>query len=116
MAEQGYPGAGEHVRAHRALVERVARARADDSPGAEARLAEAAASIAQVVEEHMRSDELLVYSTDYPHWQFDGQDVMPEGFSAELIRKITIDNPLQAFPRLGLAQGGETPTNKELAS
>ena len=71
--------------------------------------------------EHMQSDELLVYSTDYPHWQFDGQDVMPEGFSAELIRKITIDNPLKAFPRLGLAQvgfvqGGEAPTNKELAS
>lgn len=50
--------------------------------------------------EHMQSDELLVFSTDYPHWQFDGQDVMPEGFSPELIRKITIDNPLNAFPRL----------------
>ena len=66
--------------------------------------------------EHMQSDELLVYSTDYPHWQFDGQDVMPEGFSAELIRKITIDNPLKAFPRLGLVQGGEASSNKELAS
>ena len=27
--------------------------------------------------DHMKSDELLVFSTDYPHWQFDGQDALP---------------------------------------
>lgn len=50
--------------------------------------------------DHMKSDELLVFSTDYPHWQFDGQDALPTCFSPELVRKITVDNPLNAFPRL----------------
>jgi len=50
--------------------------------------------------EHMESDELLLFSTDYPHWQFDGTDALPDGLSAELVRKITIDNPLATYPRL----------------
>src|SRR5512138_1704426 len=58
MAEQGYPGAGEHVRGHRAIVESIARARLLDGSGAEARLADAAAAIAHAVEEHMRSEDL----------------------------------------------------------
>lgn len=50
--------------------------------------------------EHMQSDELLLFSTDYPHWQFDGEAVLPEGISSELIRKIMIDNPLATYSRL----------------
>ena len=44
--------------------------------------------------DHMQSDELLLFSTDYPHWQFDGDAVLPEGMSSDLVRKIMIDNPL----------------------
>ena len=29
--------------------------------------------------DHMQSDELVLFSTDYPHWQFDGEDALPEG-------------------------------------
>ena len=50
--------------------------------------------------EHMQSDELLLFSTDYPHWQFDGDEVLPEGMSADLVRKIMIDNPLATYGRL----------------
>ena len=45
--------------------------------------------------DHMQSDELLLFSTDYPHWQFDGDEVLPEGISPDLVRKIMIDNPLR---------------------
>ncbi|MBR1199805.1 amidohydrolase [Bradyrhizobium sp. AUGA SZCCT0240] len=50
--------------------------------------------------DHMQSDELLLFSTDYPHWQFDGDEVLPEGISQDLVRKIMIDNPHAAYPRL----------------
>jgi predicted TIM-barrel fold metal-dependent hydrolase len=50
--------------------------------------------------EHMQSDELLVFSTDYPHWQFDGQAALPDGLSPALVRKITVDNPRAAYARL----------------
>jgi len=50
--------------------------------------------------EHMESDELLLFSTDYPHWQFDGDAALPDGLSAELVRKITVDNPLATYSRL----------------
>ncbi len=29
--------------------------------------------------EHMGSDALLLFSTDYPHWQFEGTDAVPAG-------------------------------------
>jgi uncharacterized protein len=43
---------------------------------------------------------LLLFSTDYPHWQFDGDAALPEGISSDLVRKIMIDNPLATYPRL----------------
>jgi predicted TIM-barrel fold metal-dependent hydrolase len=50
--------------------------------------------------DHMQSDELLLFSTDYPHWQFDGDAVLPEAMSPELVRKIMIDNPHATYTRL----------------
>ena len=44
--------------------------------------------------DHLRSDEMLLFSTDYPHWQFDGTMLPPEGFR-DLVRKIMIDNPVR---------------------
>ncbi len=46
------------------------------------------------------SDELLLFSTDYPHWQFDGQDALPPLLPDSLKTKILIDNPLATYPRL----------------
>ena len=50
--------------------------------------------------EHMQSDELVLFSTDYPHWQFDGHEALPAGMPADLVRKIMIDNPRNTYPRL----------------
>jgi predicted TIM-barrel fold metal-dependent hydrolase len=50
--------------------------------------------------EHMGSDDLLLFSTDYPHWQFDGADVVPVGLDPALARKIMVDNPLRTYARL----------------
>jgi hypothetical protein len=50
------------------------------------------------------SDEMLLFSTDYPHWQFEGNSVLPDIFPDALARKIAIDNPKQTYRRLGRMQ------------
>jgi len=50
--------------------------------------------------EQIGSESMLLFSTDYPHWQFDGDAAVPPGFSAELTRRICVDNPLATYPRL----------------
>ncbi len=66
--------------------------------------------------DHMRSDELIAFSTDYPHWQFDGEDVLPDGLSDAMLRKILIDNPLATYPRLRAAQDAiKEPMPEEMA-
>ena len=46
-------------------------------------------------------DEMLLFASDYPHWQFDGDDPMlPPGLHPELIRKMRYDNPMATYPRL----------------
>ncbi len=60
---------------------------------------EDAAAVARALE-HLHSEEVLLYASDYPHWQFDGDAVMPPGIPAGLHRKLRIDNPLATYPRL----------------
>jgi predicted TIM-barrel fold metal-dependent hydrolase len=50
--------------------------------------------------EHLGSEDMLLFSTDYPHWQFDGHTAVPEGLSAGLKQKIMVENPLQTYSRL----------------
>lgn len=49
--------------------------------------------------DHLHSDEILLYSSDYPHWQFDGDSVLPAGVPESLRAKIMLDNPLAIYPR-----------------
>jgi predicted TIM-barrel fold metal-dependent hydrolase len=65
--------------------------------------------------EHIGSDRMLLFSTDYPHWHFDGEDVLPEGLSDEAVRRIMVDNPLAAYPRLREAPaiGAQAAPNEE---
>jgi predicted TIM-barrel fold metal-dependent hydrolase len=61
------------------------------------------ADVLNRIMDHLRSDEVIVFSTDYPHWQFDGEEVLPDGLADATVRKILIDNPLATYPRLRTA-------------
>jgi predicted TIM-barrel fold metal-dependent hydrolase len=46
----------------------------------------------QIIDQ-LGSDELLLFSTDYPHWHFDSpEEVLPAGLPEELKRKILVEN------------------------
>jgi uncharacterized protein len=50
--------------------------------------------------EHLGSDAMLLFATDYPHWQFEGTNALPPGLDAGLARKIMVDNPRRTYQRL----------------
>jgi uncharacterized protein len=50
--------------------------------------------------DHLRSDDMLLYASDFPHWQFDGDAVLPPGIPAGLRRKVLVENPLATYDRL----------------
>ena len=53
----------------------------------------------QIIDQ-MGSDELLMFSTDYPHWQFDTPgEAFPANLPDDLARKILSENA-RAFYRL----------------
>ena len=71
-------------------------------------LPEDGAAIMRVLEQ-IGSDDMLLFSTDYPHWQFDGMDALPPGLPPALLQKILFDNPRATYPRLAaLNPVGET--------
>jgi predicted TIM-barrel fold metal-dependent hydrolase len=61
-----------------------------------------AAGVADIIEQ-IGSDKMFLFASDYPHWQFDGDDPMPAHLPASLIARMCADNPLETFPRLKLA-------------
>jgi uncharacterized protein len=58
-----------------------------------------AATIARTIE-HLGSDDMLLYASDYPHWQFDGDAILPKGLSSELRRKVMVENPRKTYRSL----------------
>ena len=50
--------------------------------------------------EQIGSDNVLLFSTDYPHWHFDGTEAMPKAMTGALAKKILVDNPRETFARL----------------
>ena len=46
------------------------------------------------------SSEMLLFSTDYPHWHYDGTDAIPDGLPDHLLRRIMVENPLKTYSRL----------------
>lgn len=45
-------------------------------------------------------DDMLLFSTDYPHWQFDSMAALPAALPAPSRARICIDNPLRTYGRL----------------
>ena len=62
------------------------------------------AAVARLID-HMQFDDMLLFSSDFPHWQFDGDDVMPAGIPEKLHNKIRRDNALATYERLRAAAG-----------
>ncbi len=62
-----------------------------DAPDAE--------TVARIVEQ-IDSEDMLLFSSDYPHWQFEGDAVTPAGLPDSLLRRMRVDNPLATYPRL----------------
>jgi predicted TIM-barrel fold metal-dependent hydrolase len=50
--------------------------------------------------EQIDADHMLLFASDYPHWQFEGDAIVPPGLSADLQRKMRVENPLQTYSRL----------------
>jgi uncharacterized protein len=50
--------------------------------------------------DQLQSDDMLLFATDFPHWQFHGDEMLPAGIPTALRRKILIDNALSTYPRL----------------
>jgi hypothetical protein len=59
-------------------------------------------AVARLID-HMQSDDMLLFASDFPHWQFDGDDVMPAGIPEKLHTRIRRDNALATYPRLAEA-------------
>ena len=58
----------------------------------------------QEILEQIDADKVLLFSTDYPHWHFDGQNAVPDGFPEDTLRRVLVDNALDTFPRLSTRQ------------
>jgi hypothetical protein len=59
-----------------------------------------AAHIGRILDQ-LQSDDMLLFATDFPHWQFDDDAMLPAGLAPALKRKILIDNAYATYPRLG---------------
>ncbi len=56
-------------------------------------------AVTQLID-HLQSDDMLLFSSDFPHWQFDGDNIMPAGIPEKLYGKILRDNALATYERL----------------
>ncbi len=50
--------------------------------------------------DQLGSDAMILYGSDYPHWQFAGEAPLPDWLPQGLRRKFSIDNPGSTYRRL----------------
>ena len=53
--------------------------------------------------DHIGGDGMLLFSTDFPHWHFDGADALPFGLPPEILPGLLSGNALATYPRLAAA-------------
>jgi uncharacterized protein len=54
----------------------------------------------QTIVEEIGSDDMLLFSTDYPHWNFEATDAIPAGLPKNLLSKVLLHNALATYQRL----------------
>jgi predicted TIM-barrel fold metal-dependent hydrolase len=52
------------------------------------------------VMDQLQSDEMLLFASDFPHWQYEGDEMLPAGIAPGLRQKILVDNPRASYSRL----------------
>ncbi len=50
--------------------------------------------------EQINSDRMLLFSSDYPHWHYEGTDAMPPHIPKSIADRMRSANALETFPRL----------------
>ncbi len=65
--------------------------------------------IVERIMDQLQSADLILFSTDFPHWQFDGDAMLPPGLPPALVRRILVDNPRATYSRLNLDSLGARP-------
>jgi len=50
--------------------------------------------------DHLRSDAMLLWATDWPHWHFEGDAAAPPGLPPGLLHRIMVDNPRATYARI----------------
>ena len=61
-------------------------------------------AVVERILDQLQSDEIMLFASDYPHWQFDGDAAVPNGISPDMLQKIAVRNPLNTYARLRLQQ------------
>ena len=51
----------------------------------------------QRVLDQIGSDDMLLFASDFPHWHYDGDAMLPAGISEPLRRKILVENALDSL-------------------
>lgn len=69
--------------------------------------------VLQTILRQIDCEDMLVFSTDFPHSQFTGDEALPDGLPEALVSKILFDNPRKAFARLQTGDFGRLQESRE---
>lgn len=52
------------------------------------------------ISEHLGSDRVILFSSDFPHWHYEGTAALPLDPSSALARRILFGNAIETYPRI----------------